>query len=143
MEAVPAGTDVALTEFVAGSLQAGPGKASVSGNRVCAGPFVAAITCQWGAVPCGPRFRRVPGAPKVHSADRMIIQPNHAVAITKYPIRGPNTAARSTYTLPMNRMIAEMYTAMPLANVGASASAACPVIWPAGRGSWRPGPSGS
>src|SRR6478752_6372671 len=58
----------------------------------------------------------------------MIIHANSDVATTKYPMRSPNTADTSRYTLPMNSTTAQIVTRRPLTNVGASASRATWVI---------------
>src|SRR4051812_28523969 len=66
--------------------------------------------CQCGSVPRGPRLVGVSRPwdqnPNAHSDDRIIIQPNSAVARTRYPMRGPNIAASSRYTLPTKSITA-------------------------------------
>src|SRR6476659_10858233 len=59
----------------------------------------------------------------------MIIHAKNELAMTKYPIRSPKTAATSMYTLPTNRTRAHTVTNAPLMKVGASAtSAACIMV---------------
>ena len=69
----------------------------------------AVIGCQCASTPRGPRFFEF-GAPVPNSqiAENSVIQPKNATAITRYPIRTPNTADRMRYTLPMKMTNAAM-----------------------------------